>query len=124
MLHGFLKSHLPFLFSPIQTRQAAGKRSKTVILVKNLPASTSVSELEVLFGKHGSLGRVLLPAGGITAIVEFLEPTEAKQAFTRLAYSKVSVARGRQLPGERGSWLIMDLQKGVLVKCEVGGWRM
>ncbi|XP_035412733.1 probable RNA-binding protein 19 [Cygnus atratus] len=68
--------------------QASGKRSKTVILVKNLPASTSVSELEVLFGKHGSLGRVLLPAGGITAIVEFLEPTEAKQAFTRLAYSK------------------------------------
>ncbi|XP_071880329.1 probable RNA-binding protein 19 isoform X2 [Anas platyrhynchos] len=68
--------------------QAAGKRSKTVILVKNLPASTSVSELEDLFGKHGSLGRVLLPAGGITAIVEFLEPTEAKQAFTRLAYSK------------------------------------
>uniref|UniRef100_A0A8B9EFV1 RNA binding motif protein 19 n=1 Tax=Anser cygnoides TaxID=8845 RepID=A0A8B9EFV1_ANSCY len=63
-------------------------RLKPVILVKNLPASTSVSELEVLFGKHGSLGRVLLPAGGITAIVEFLEPTEAKQAFTRLAYSK------------------------------------
>ncbi|KFO90193.1 putative RNA-binding protein 19, partial [Buceros rhinoceros silvestris] len=68
--------------------QAAGERSKTVILVKNLPARTSVAELEDVFGKHGSLGRVLLPEGGITAIVEFLEPTEAKQAFTRLAYSK------------------------------------
>ncbi|NXN66360.1 RBM19 protein, partial [Himantopus himantopus] len=68
--------------------QAAGERSKTVILVKNLPASTSVAELEDIFGKHGSLGRVLLPEGGITAIVEFLEPTEAKQAFTKLAYSK------------------------------------
>ncbi|XP_074015535.1 probable RNA-binding protein 19 isoform X2 [Numenius arquata] len=68
--------------------QAAGERSKTVILVKNLPASTSVTELEDVFGKHGSLGRVLLPEGGITAIVEFLEPTEAKQAFTKLAYSK------------------------------------
>ncbi|XP_051489565.1 probable RNA-binding protein 19 [Apus apus] len=68
--------------------QAAGERSKTVILVKNLPASTSVEELEDIFGKHGSLGRVLLPQGGITAIVEFLEPAEAKQAFTRLAYSK------------------------------------
>ncbi|NXA22041.1 RBM19 protein, partial [Ibidorhyncha struthersii] len=68
--------------------QAAGERSKTVILVKNLPASTSVAELEAIFGKHGSLGRVLLPEGGITAIVEFLEPTEAKQAFTKLAYSK------------------------------------
>ncbi|XP_062445939.1 probable RNA-binding protein 19 isoform X2 [Rhea pennata] len=68
--------------------QAAGERSKTVILVKNLPAGTSIAELEEVFGKHGSLGRVLLPGGGITAIVEFLEPSEAKQAFTRLAYSK------------------------------------
>ncbi|NXI23238.1 RBM19 protein, partial [Sterrhoptilus dennistouni] len=68
--------------------QAAGERSKTVILVKNLPAGTSPTELEELFGKHGNLGRVLLPEGGITAIVEFLEPSEAKQAFTSLAYSK------------------------------------
>ncbi|XP_066187422.1 probable RNA-binding protein 19 [Sylvia atricapilla] len=68
--------------------QAAGERSKTVILVKNLPAGTSTAELEELFGKHGDLGRVLLPEGGITAIVEFLEPSEAKQAFTSLAYSK------------------------------------
>ncbi|KAM9371840.1 putative RNA-binding protein 19 [Phaethornis superciliosus] len=68
--------------------QAAGERSKTVILVKNLPASTSLAELENIFSRHGSLGRVLLPKGGITAIVEFLEPTEAKQAFTKLAYSK------------------------------------
>ncbi|MCQ4179736.1 hypothetical protein FK518_29805, partial [Klebsiella pneumoniae] len=55
-----------------------------MILVKNLPAGTSVAELEDVFGEHGSLGRVLLPEGGITAIVEFLEPTEAKQGFTRL----------------------------------------
>uniref|UniRef100_A0A8C0ILD7 Probable RNA-binding protein 19 n=1 Tax=Chelonoidis abingdonii TaxID=106734 RepID=A0A8C0ILD7_CHEAB len=68
--------------------QAAGERSKTVILVKNLPAGTKVVELEEVFGPHGSLGRVLLPEGGITAIVEFLEPTEAKRAFTKLAYSK------------------------------------
>ncbi|NXC45269.1 RBM19 protein, partial [Penelope pileata] len=68
--------------------QVTGERSKNVILVKNLPASTSPAELEAIFGKYGSLGRVLLPAGGITAIVEFLEPTEAKQAFTKLAYSK------------------------------------
>ncbi|XP_025048849.1 probable RNA-binding protein 19 isoform X3 [Alligator sinensis] len=68
--------------------QASGERSKTVILAKNLPAGTCVTELEEVFGRHGSLGRVLLPEGGITAIVEFLEPTEAKRAFTKLAYSK------------------------------------
>uniref|UniRef100_A0A670KD92 RNA binding motif protein 19 n=1 Tax=Podarcis muralis TaxID=64176 RepID=A0A670KD92_PODMU len=68
--------------------QAAGERSKTVILVKNLPAGTEAAEIEKAFGAHGSLGRVLLPEGGVTAIVEFLEPTEAKRAFTKLAYSK------------------------------------
>ncbi|XP_053135634.1 probable RNA-binding protein 19 isoform X2 [Hemicordylus capensis] len=68
--------------------QAAGERSKTVILVKNLPAGTTGAELEEAFGAHGSLGRVLLPEGGVTAIVEFLEPTEAKRAFAKLAYSK------------------------------------
>lgn len=62
-----------------------------MILVKNLPAGVQVSELEELFSPHGSLGRVLLPPSGLTAIVEFLEPTEAKRAFTRLAYSKVCV---------------------------------
>ncbi|XP_062999963.1 probable RNA-binding protein 19 [Elgaria multicarinata webbii] len=68
--------------------QAAGERSKTVMLAKNLPAGTTGVELEETFGGYGSLGRVLLPEGGVTAIVEFLEPTEAKRAFTKLAYSK------------------------------------
>ncbi|XP_069789262.1 probable RNA-binding protein 19 [Narcine bancroftii] len=68
--------------------QAAGPRSKTVILVKNIPAGTQVHDLENVFKKYGDLGRVLLPPAGVTAMVEFLEPTEAKQAFTKLAYSK------------------------------------
>ncbi|XP_061585092.1 probable RNA-binding protein 19 [Cololabis saira] len=68
--------------------QAAAARSTTVILVKNLPAGVTVSELEELFSPHGSLGRVVLPPSGLTAIIEFLEPTESKRAFTRLAYSK------------------------------------
>lgn len=68
--------------------QAAAPRSTTVILVKNLPSGVIVSELEELFRPHGSLGRVVLPPSGLTAIIEFLEPTEAKRAFTKLAYSK------------------------------------
>ncbi|XP_073438658.1 probable RNA-binding protein 19 [Dendrobates tinctorius] len=68
--------------------QAASPRSKTVILVKNLPARTQVAELQEVFAPFGDLGRVLLPEGGISAIVEFIEPTEAKQAFRKLAYSK------------------------------------
>ncbi|XP_046496592.1 probable RNA-binding protein 19 [Equus quagga] len=68
--------------------QAATERSKTVILVKNLPAGTLAAELQETFGRFGSLGRVLLPEGGVTAIVEFLEPLEARKAFRHLAYSK------------------------------------
>ncbi|XP_016058588.1 PREDICTED: probable RNA-binding protein 19 [Miniopterus natalensis] len=68
--------------------QPAAERSKTVILVKNLPAGTLAAELQETFGRFGSLGRVLLPEGGVTAIVEFLEPLEARKAFRQLAYSK------------------------------------
>ncbi|KAK3084206.1 hypothetical protein FSP39_010039 [Pinctada imbricata] len=68
--------------------QAAGERSKTVLLVKNLPARTDVEELRSIFSKYGSVGRVILPPSGITAIVEYLEPTEAKSGFRNLAYTK------------------------------------
>uniref|UniRef100_A0A0V0G4J1 Putative rna-binding protein 19 n=1 Tax=Triatoma dimidiata TaxID=72491 RepID=A0A0V0G4J1_TRIDM len=68
--------------------QEVKKRSKTVILVKNLPSNTTIPEIRELFAKYGELGRVLLPTNGITGIVEFLEPSEARIAFKRLAYSK------------------------------------
>nr|CAH7745100.1 unnamed protein product [Callosobruchus chinensis] len=66
----------------------AGPRSKTLILVKNLPSRTDAKEIRSIFEKHGYVGRVILPPSGITALVEFLEPSEAKKAFTKLAYSK------------------------------------
>lgn len=42
------------------------QRSKTVFLVKNLPAKTTAQELVDLFGKFGELGRVILPPSGVT----------------------------------------------------------
>ena len=71
--------------------QAAGERSKTVMLVKNLPASTTREEIVELFSPSGRLGRVVLPSSGVTAVVEFQEPTEARSAFRSLAYTKVIV---------------------------------
>ncbi|KAM4855353.1 LOW QUALITY PROTEIN: putative RNA-binding protein 19 [Urocitellus parryii] len=68
--------------------QAAAERSKTVILAKNLLAGTLAAELRETFSCFGRLGRVLLPEGGVTVIVEFLEPLEARKAFRHLAYSK------------------------------------
>ncbi|XP_042146692.1 probable RNA-binding protein 19 isoform X1 [Ixodes scapularis] len=66
----------------------ATERSKTVILVKNLPAKTHPNEIQDAFAKFGTLSRVVLPPWGICALVEFQEPSEARTAFRRLAYSK------------------------------------
>ena len=59
------------------------------MLAKNLPAGTKAEELRELFGRYGSVGRVVLPPSGVTAIIEYLEPTEARKGFQNLAYSKV-----------------------------------
>ncbi|TPX40967.1 hypothetical protein SeMB42_g05799 [Synchytrium endobioticum] len=64
------------------------QRSDTVILVKNIPATTVEEEVGDLFEKFGTLGRVLLPPARTLALVEFLHPTEAKVAFRSLAYTK------------------------------------
>lgn len=53
-----------------------------------MPAGTKLYEIRDIFAKHGELGRVILPPSGITALVEFFEPSEARKAFTRLAYTK------------------------------------
>ena len=67
--------------------QSKPKRSKTVILVKNLAAGTTVPEMSRLFQAYGQLMRVILPPAGISALVEFVEPSHAKQAFSKLAYT-------------------------------------
>ncbi|XP_075977472.1 putative RNA-binding protein 19 [Anticarsia gemmatalis] len=72
--------------------KVAKKRSKTCILVKNLPANTDKDEIKALFVKHGQIARFLMPQHGITALVDFIEPFEAKKAFTKLAYSQFKSA--------------------------------
>ncbi|KAG1676579.1 putative RNA-binding protein 19 [Nymphon striatum] len=70
----------------------ASERSKVVIIVKNLPVRTKTKELRSLFEKHGVVKNVLFPPAGITAIVEMDDPSEARAAFKRLAYSKFNYA--------------------------------
>ncbi|KAF9112073.1 hypothetical protein BGX27_004022 [Mortierella sp. AM989] len=64
------------------------ERSDTVILVKNIPYNTTEQELQDLFGTHGDLGRVLMPPAKTIAMVEFLQPSEARSAFSHLAYRR------------------------------------
>lgn len=64
------------------------ERSKSVILIKNLPMQTAVEEIRDKFSKFGDLARVVLPPYGVTALVEFYEVSEARTAFKSLAYTR------------------------------------
>jgi multiple RNA-binding domain-containing protein 1 len=64
------------------------KRSKTTILAKNLPAGTEVEELTERFSQFGVIEKILLPPSGVTCLIKFEQPTEARKAFRKLAYSK------------------------------------
>ena len=64
------------------------KRSKTLILVKNLSADTEEAELTGLFSQYGTLASTLITPSSTLGLVEFLEAGEAKRAFRALAYHK------------------------------------
>jgi len=64
----------------------AATRSRTALLVKNLPASTSVQDVRTLFAQSGVVTDVLLAPSHTSAIVEFEQPTEARTALKKLAY--------------------------------------
>ncbi|BFZ64076.1 Multiple RNA-binding domain-containing protein 1 [Saitoella coloradoensis] len=68
------------------------ERSDKVLLVKNFPYGTTVEELSKLFSDFGDLGRIILPPAGTIAIVEFLQPVDARTAFARLAYRRFKEA--------------------------------
>ncbi|KAG8371486.1 hypothetical protein BUALT_Bualt13G0092700 [Buddleja alternifolia] len=64
------------------------KRSDHVILVKNLTYGSSESELSTIFGRFGSLDKIILPPTKTLALVIFLEPAEARAAFDALRYKR------------------------------------
>eukprot|EP00798_Chlamydomonas_sp_ICE-L_P010822 gene10822-16908_t len=69
-----------------QTKKVA--RSPTTLLVKNLSYSTTEEDLLELFARSGPMARLVLPPTRTMAIVEFLEPGDARSAFKALAYKK------------------------------------
>ncbi|KAL6652046.1 hypothetical protein ACP70R_010971 [Stipagrostis hirtigluma subsp. patula] len=64
------------------------KRSNHVILVKNLPYSSSEEELAAMFQKHGDLDKIILPPTRVFALIIFVEATEAQRAFKKLLYTR------------------------------------
>ena len=67
---------------------SSSKRSKRIIICKNIPYGTEERELNELFGKHGTVGRLVLPPTGTIAVIEYLDPTDAMKAYKNLAYTK------------------------------------
>ncbi|XP_028400283.1 probable RNA-binding protein 19 isoform X2 [Dendronephthya gigantea] len=68
--------------------QPDAKRSKTVIIVKNLQHDTKLQDLENLFKPFGHLSKLVLPPSGVTALVAFEKLSSAAKAFEKLAYTK------------------------------------
>ncbi|XP_078438055.1 nucleotide/nucleic acid binding protein [Wolffia australiana] len=64
------------------------RRSNHIILVKNLPYSSSEEDLARMFGSFGSLDKVVLPPTKTLALVIFLEAADARAAFKGLAYKR------------------------------------
>ena len=65
-------------------------RSKTMILVKNLPYGTSLEDLTKVFHDIGGdvPDKILLPPSKTAALVEYDHATDARRAFRKLAYKK------------------------------------
>lgn len=63
------------------------KRSKNIIMIKNLPSGVANSEISKLFQPFGQLLKVIMPPAGISALVEYAEASHARKAFSKLAYS-------------------------------------
>ena len=64
------------------------KRSKTTILIKNIPFDTEDDELASIFTPFGTLLRLILPPTKAIAIVEFAEAKDAAKAFSSMAYRR------------------------------------
>lgn len=69
-------------------RGEAPARSKTTLLVKNLPYEATVASLQEIFGRYGLLLRVVMPPTRAVAVVEYDSAKCAKAGFAALAYSK------------------------------------
>lgn len=67
----------------------SNQRGDTAILVKNFPFGTTIEELRTMFEEFGTVLRVLMPPSGTIAIVQFVQPAQAKTAFGRLAYRRI-----------------------------------
>ena len=71
------------------TSTAKRKRmSRLAFLVKNLPAGTTRSALDQVFARFGKIGRLVVVPSGLLAVIQYVTASDAKRAYTGLAYTK------------------------------------
>ena len=63
-------------------------RSRTVLLLKNLPFTADEEELRQLAQRFGALATLILPSSRAMALMEYIEPSAARAAFAGLAYKR------------------------------------
>lgn len=63
-------------------------RSTTIIIAKNIPINTQIEELRNVFGRFGTLVKVVMPPSRTVSLIEFAAPQEARAAFKHLAYKQ------------------------------------
>ena len=66
------------------------QRSKTMLLVKNIPYSTKEKELHSIFERYGSIKKLAVSPFNTVAIVEYETEKQARAAAKNLAYYKVN----------------------------------
>jgi multiple RNA-binding domain-containing protein 1 len=66
------------------------KRSKTILLVKNIAATVKDTELRDIFERYGALVRLLISPFNTLAIVEYKQGSQAEAAMRNLAYYKIN----------------------------------
>ena len=74
--------------SGANANKAGIRRSNVAILLKNLPYESEVGELRGLCERFGAVARMVLPDTKTIAVVEWLEPGDARKAFKGLAYKR------------------------------------
>ena len=76
------------LFEKINRKDC--KRSRTTLLVKNIPYSTKEKDLREIFSRYGELKRLEISPFNTLAIVEYVSAMQAQAAAKNLAYYKVN----------------------------------
>lgn len=70
--------------------RAQVKRSKTTLLIKNIPYSTKEKDLRDIFARYGQLTRFMLSPMNTIGIAEYESVSQAQNALKYLAYYKVN----------------------------------